>query len=181
MDILRISGGAAGRSRAVAHGPFVWAVAVSPGKEPDMAAQTRATLAVIEKALADAGSGKDRLLTATVYISDMNFKACLHPGRPVAWHSGGDRGGRRALRLTGALRWTPPLPGSSASRLRPPLTRERGPPTAGAAACPLSRMQRRCSAAVSGGETGRGQLPSIPMAASISGPPATAHSSCMVK
>jgi enamine deaminase RidA (YjgF/YER057c/UK114 family) len=77
MDIFRLPGGAAGRSRAVAFGPFVWAVAVSPGKEPDMATQTRATLAVIEAALSEAGSSKARILSATVYISDMNFKAAM--------------------------------------------------------------------------------------------------------
>ncbi|MCC7284358.1 MAG: RidA family protein [Acetobacteraceae bacterium] len=71
MDILRISGGAPGRSRAVAFGDFAWAVATSPAREPDMAAQTRSALAVIEKALADAGSAKDRILTATIYITDM--------------------------------------------------------------------------------------------------------------
>ena len=98
-DILRISGGAPGRSRAVAYGPFVWAVAVSPGKEPDMAAQTRATLAVIEKALNDAGSGKDRILTATVYITDMNFKAAMDS----AWNEWvpADAGPQRACIETG--------------------------------------------------------------------------------
>jgi enamine deaminase RidA (YjgF/YER057c/UK114 family) len=77
IETLRIPGGAAGRSRAVAHGPLVWAVATSPDRAPDMAAQTRATLAVIEQALAEAGSGKDRILSATVYITDMNLKAAM--------------------------------------------------------------------------------------------------------
>ena len=76
-DILRISGGAPGRSRAVAFGDFVWTVAVSPSKEPDIAAQTHDALAIIEKALVDAGSGKDRILTTTVYITDMNLKAAM--------------------------------------------------------------------------------------------------------
>ena len=76
-EILRIPSAAAGRSRAVAFGDFVWAVAVSPDNQPDMAAQTQKALAVIEKALVDAGSGKDRILTATVYITDMNLKAAM--------------------------------------------------------------------------------------------------------
>lgn len=84
MEIRRISGGATGRSRAVSYGPFVWAVGVSPGHEPDIAAQTRATLAVIEKALDDAGSGKARILSATVYLSDMNAKAAMD-AEWVAW------------------------------------------------------------------------------------------------
>jgi enamine deaminase RidA (YjgF/YER057c/UK114 family) len=76
-DITRISGGAAGRSRAVSYGPFVWAVAVSTDKSPDMAAQTRSALAVIDKALTDAGSARNRILTATIYITDMNQKAAM--------------------------------------------------------------------------------------------------------
>lgn len=81
-DILRIAGGAPGRSRAVAYGPLVWVVAVSAGKETDMAGQTRGALAVIEKALTDAGSGKDRILSATVYVSDMALKADMD----AAWN-----------------------------------------------------------------------------------------------
>jgi enamine deaminase RidA (YjgF/YER057c/UK114 family) len=77
MDILRIPGGAQGRSRAVAFGPLVWAVAVSPDKGGDMAAQTRAALAVIDQALGDAGTSKQHLLQATVYITDMNDKAAM--------------------------------------------------------------------------------------------------------
>jgi enamine deaminase RidA (YjgF/YER057c/UK114 family) len=77
MDILRIPGGAQGRSRAVAFGPLVWAVAVSPDKGGDIATQTRATLAVIDQALADAGTNKGHLLQATIYITDMNAKAAM--------------------------------------------------------------------------------------------------------
>jgi enamine deaminase RidA (YjgF/YER057c/UK114 family) len=83
MEILRIPGGAQGRSRAVAFGPLVWAVAVSPEKGGDMAAQTRATLAVIDQALADAGTDKRQLLQATVYITDMNDK----PAMDAEWNA----------------------------------------------------------------------------------------------
>lgn len=76
-DILRIAGGATGRSHAVSYGPFVWAVAVSTDKAADMAAQTRSALAVIDKALADAGSARNRILTATIYITDINLKAAM--------------------------------------------------------------------------------------------------------
>jgi enamine deaminase RidA (YjgF/YER057c/UK114 family) len=90
LDILRIPGGAQGRSRAVAFGPLVWAVAVSPEKGGDIAAQTRATLAAIDKALADAGTHKGHLLQATIYISDMNAKAAMDAAwcdwvAPGAW------------------------------------------------------------------------------------------------
>ena len=76
-DITRIPGGAKGRSRAVACGPFVWAVAVSTDKAPDMAVQTASALAVIDKALVDAGSARNRIVSATIYITDMNQKAAM--------------------------------------------------------------------------------------------------------
>lgn len=77
MDIARFPGGATGRSRAVAFGPFVWAVAVSPEKALDVATQTRAALAVLDHALAAAGSGRERLLSATIYLADMATKAAM--------------------------------------------------------------------------------------------------------
>ena len=74
MDsIERFPGEAAGRCRAVAYGGFVWAVGTGSGDT--VAEQTRTTLAQIDRNLADAGSGKDRIVEATVYLTDMSTKA----------------------------------------------------------------------------------------------------------
>ena len=73
--IVRLPGSAPTRSRAVVHGGLVHAVAVSPDKTPSMADQTRQALAAIDRALADAGTDKSRILTATVFIADMARKS----------------------------------------------------------------------------------------------------------
>lgn len=72
-SIERFPGQAAGRCRAVAYGSFVWAVATGSGDT--VAEQTRTSLAQIDRNLADAGSGKEHIVEATVYLTDMATKA----------------------------------------------------------------------------------------------------------
>ena len=72
--ITRIPGSVPTRSRAVVANGIVNAVAVSPDKTPSLYEQTRHALAGIDKSLADAGTDKSRILTATVYITDMAEK-----------------------------------------------------------------------------------------------------------
>ncbi|HEX8168899.1 MAG TPA: RidA family protein [Beijerinckiaceae bacterium] len=76
--IVRIPGSAPTRSRAVVHGGIVHAVAVSPDKVPSTYEQTRRALAAIDQALAEAGTDKTRILTATVYIADMAQKPAMN-------------------------------------------------------------------------------------------------------
>ena len=64
---------ARGRCRAGAHGNLVWSVATGPGAS--VAEQTRTTLEALEANLKEAGSGKDRILEAVVYLADMATKA----------------------------------------------------------------------------------------------------------
>ena len=73
--IERTPGGARGRSRIVAHGGLVWTVATAQGRGANVAEQTRATLEILEANLAEAGTGKDRILEAVVYLADMVTKA----------------------------------------------------------------------------------------------------------
>ena len=72
--ITRIPGSVPTRSRAVVANGLVNAVAVSPDKTPSLYGQTKKALAAIDKSLADAGTDKSRILTATVYITDMSKK-----------------------------------------------------------------------------------------------------------
>ncbi len=74
MTIERVHGVYKGRCRAVAYGGLVYAVATDQSNSKGMAAQTRKTLAALEKNLVDAGSGKDRILQATIYITDLALK-----------------------------------------------------------------------------------------------------------
>ena len=72
-DIERWPGDARGRSRTSAWRDLVFTVATAPGAT--VAAQTRASLAQISGNLAEAGSDHTRLLSATVYLTDIANKA----------------------------------------------------------------------------------------------------------
>ena len=74
-EIQRTSGDAKGRCRTVSAGEFVWTVATAGGQGNTVAEQTRATLAQLEANLLEAGSGKERIVEAVVYLTDMNKKA----------------------------------------------------------------------------------------------------------
>ena len=75
MNIQRFPGNALGRSRAVGFENLVFAVATAPGSASSVQEQTRQVLARIEQNLANAGSDKTRLLSATVYLTDIARKA----------------------------------------------------------------------------------------------------------
>ena len=91
MTIERLAGTAKGRSRASIHNGLVYAVATDDGSSPTVAEQTRATLAAIEATLEEAGSGKNRIVQATVYLRDMATKPemdqvwCDWIGPPENW------------------------------------------------------------------------------------------------
>ena len=72
--ITRIRGSTPTRSRVVVANGIVNAVATSPDKTPSLYAQTKRALAAIDTSLADAGTDRSRILTATVYITDMSQK-----------------------------------------------------------------------------------------------------------
>jgi enamine deaminase RidA (YjgF/YER057c/UK114 family) len=79
--IRRLPGSATGRSRAVVHDGLVFTVATAREKSASLRAQTRDALAVLDRNLADAGTDKSKLLSATVYITDMARK----PEMNEAW------------------------------------------------------------------------------------------------
>ena len=72
-DIGRWQGDARGRSRASAWRDLVFTVATAPGASA--AEQTRASLVQISANLAEAGTDHTRLLSATVYLTDIANKA----------------------------------------------------------------------------------------------------------
>jgi enamine deaminase RidA (YjgF/YER057c/UK114 family) len=74
MMIVRLPGKRKSRCRAAIHGNLVYAVAVAPDKVASMYEQTRAALADADATLAEAGTEKSRILTAMVYVADMQQK-----------------------------------------------------------------------------------------------------------
>ncbi len=89
MDIERFRGDYVGRNRAVAYGDLVFTVATADGA--DVESQTQGTLARLDRNLADAGSDRSRILSATVYLTDMATKEqmdrvwCEWIGPPECW------------------------------------------------------------------------------------------------
>jgi enamine deaminase RidA (YjgF/YER057c/UK114 family) len=76
-EIYRKEPSAKGRSPAVAYEQLVFAVATAPGANDDMATQTRNTLASLDRHLLDAGSDRSRILSATVYVTDIAQKQAM--------------------------------------------------------------------------------------------------------
>lgn len=74
-SIRRWAGSAAGRSAATGYRDLVFTVATAAEKVPSLGAQTADALRVLDARLAEAGSDKRRILSATVYITDMSRKA----------------------------------------------------------------------------------------------------------
>ena len=62
------------RCRAVVYNGVASFFAVSPSFETPMYEQTKAALAEVDRIRAQVGSSKDRILTAMVYIADMDSK-----------------------------------------------------------------------------------------------------------
>jgi enamine deaminase RidA (YjgF/YER057c/UK114 family) len=79
-DIARFPG-VPGRSRTVAYGGLLFTVATAATKFPSLREQTADALQVLEGRLREAGSDRTRLLSCTVYITDMARK----PEMNEAW------------------------------------------------------------------------------------------------
>ena len=73
--IERWRGDAEGRSRTSAFRDLVFTVATAEAVGPSLAAQTARSLEIVDRNLAEAGSDKTRLLSATVYLTDIAGKA----------------------------------------------------------------------------------------------------------
>jgi enamine deaminase RidA (YjgF/YER057c/UK114 family) len=84
--ILRLPGARHTRCRAVVHGDLVFAVAVARDKVASMYEQAKMALADADATLAEAGTDKARILSAMVYLADMQRK----PEMNRAWDEWAD-------------------------------------------------------------------------------------------
>ena len=78
MSILRYPGKAVGRSESVEHNGIVYTAVIAPELTSDFRDQTRQALKQLDENLAEAGTDRTRLLSATVYITDMSRKPILN-------------------------------------------------------------------------------------------------------
>jgi len=83
MLIKRIEAGARMSQAVVANGFVFLAGQVAGDTSADVEGQTRQVLAEIDRLLAAAGTRKDRLLSATIYLSDVSTFAQMNK----AWES----------------------------------------------------------------------------------------------
>ena len=74
MTIKRVPGDYPGRSRATINNGLVYTVGTDIDSSPTVASQTRRILSDLEAVLDEAGSGKDCIVQATVYLRDMATK-----------------------------------------------------------------------------------------------------------
>jgi enamine deaminase RidA (YjgF/YER057c/UK114 family) len=84
MTIKRKEASYPGRTRRVEHNGLVHCVMSAPDQAEDMKGQTEQCLVGIDALLAEAGSDKSKLVTATVYLSDMARKSEMNDVW-VAW------------------------------------------------------------------------------------------------
>lgn len=77
MTIERLHSGPR-MSQAVIHNGIVHLAGQIGAPGEDAAAQTRAVLASIDTLLAEAGTSRDRLLTATIWLADMGDFAAMN-------------------------------------------------------------------------------------------------------
>ena len=74
LPIKRVPGVAEGRSSGSGFGALAFAVATSEDKSPSLAEQARRSFAKLDRVLAELGTDKRHLLSATVYLADLNQK-----------------------------------------------------------------------------------------------------------
>ena len=82
--IWRLPGKAKGRVGGSAFGGLVWVAAVSDATDPDVARQAADLFAKLERMLAEMGSDKSRIISATVYLADLSIKSAFDDAW-VAW------------------------------------------------------------------------------------------------
>ncbi len=80
-EIQRFHGKNAGRSRASATENLVFAVATAPDTNAGVADQTRQALREIDATLSETGTDKSRILSATIYMVDIETK----PDMDAVW------------------------------------------------------------------------------------------------
>lgn len=91
MNISRVPSRVRGRSDAVSFNGLAFVVAYDPDAADGIKSQTRNSLLFLDAKLAEVGSGKEALLQATVYLSDMTMKMemdevwCEWIGSPENW------------------------------------------------------------------------------------------------
>ena len=76
--IKRYPGQAPGRSESVEHNGIVYTAVIAPDLSLDLRGQAEQALAQLDRNLAEAGTDRSRLLSVTVYLTDISRKPILN-------------------------------------------------------------------------------------------------------
>ena len=76
--IKRYPGQAVGRSESVEHNGIVYTAVIASDLSLDLRGQTEQALAQLDRNLAEAGTDRSRLLSVTVYLTDISRKPILN-------------------------------------------------------------------------------------------------------
>ena len=76
--IKRYPGRAVGRSESVEHNGIVYTAVIASDLSLDLRGQTEQALAQLDRNLAEAGTDRSRLLSVTVYLTDISRKPILN-------------------------------------------------------------------------------------------------------
>ena len=96
MVIQRWPGSATGRSRIVKHAGTVYTVATAREKVASVGRQTADALAVIDANLAEAGTDKSKILSANIWLTDINTWSQMNEAWD-AWVSPGNTPARATV------------------------------------------------------------------------------------
>ncbi|WP_157863361.1 Rid family hydrolase [Bradyrhizobium tropiciagri] len=72
--IKRLRGKATGRNAGTAYGNLVWVATIPDRKPPSISEQAADIFAKLDHLLETLGSNKERIVSATVYLSDLGHK-----------------------------------------------------------------------------------------------------------
>ena len=78
MSIRRYPGRAVGRSESVEHDGIVYTAVIAPDLSVDLKGQTEQALEQLDRNLAEAGTDRSRLLSVTIYLTDISKKPVLN-------------------------------------------------------------------------------------------------------
>lgn len=75
--IERLRGKAIGRNAGTAYGDLIWVATIPDQKPPSISKQSADIFSKLDRLLAQLGSNKERILSATVYLSDLDHKVAF--------------------------------------------------------------------------------------------------------
>ncbi len=78
MSIKRYTGKAVGRSESVEHNGLIYTAVIATDFSGDLRSQTEQALAQLDTNLAEAGTDKTRLVSVTIYITDIEKKPIVN-------------------------------------------------------------------------------------------------------